>query len=89
VGARQALWAVAGIGGAHVRSEVSSDGGPSVVEQGFVSVFHAGVGWALRKGHGGPFVEARFARHGDPQFEALRGSLTALLVGVGYRYDAY
>jgi hypothetical protein len=89
LGAGQALWAVAGGGAAHVRSEVSTNGGPAAVEQGFVTVVHAGAGWALRRGHGGPFVEARVARHGDPQFEALRGSLTALMLAVGYRYDAY
>lgn len=89
LGARQALWAGAGAGVAHVRSEVSTDGGPLALEQGVVPEVHAGAGWTLRRGHGWPFVEARVARHGDPQFEALRGSLTALLIAVGYRYDAY
>ena len=89
VGERQALWAGAGGGLAHVRSEVSANGGPVAVEQGIVPVVHGGAGWALRSRHGGPFVEARVARHGDPQFDALRGSLTVVLGALGYRYDAY
>ena len=83
VGERQALWAGAGGGVAHVRSEVSADGGPVAVEQGIVPVVHGGAGWALRSRHGGPFVEARVARHGDPQFDALRGSLTVVLGALG------
>ena len=89
VGARQVLWAGAGGGLAHVRSEVSTDGGPLAVEQGVVPVVLAGAGWALRIHHGGPLVEARVARHGDPRFEAFRGSLTVFLMAIGYRYDAY
>jgi hypothetical protein len=89
LGRRHALWTGVGGGVAHVASEVSTDAGPLAAEAGFVPLLHAGVGWGLRHRHGGPFVEARLARLGDAGFEALRGSLTALLVAVGYRYDAY
>lgn len=83
------LWAGVGGGLAHVRSEVSIDGGGAALEQGFVPVVHATAGWGLRMGHSGPFVEARVARHGDPGFETLRGSLTVIVGALGYRYDAY
>lgn len=86
---RQSLWASAGGGLAHVGSEVSADGVPASLEQGLVPVVHAGAGWAVAMRRGGPFVEARLARHGDPGFDALQGSLTVLLGALGWRYDAY
>jgi hypothetical protein len=87
--ARQAAWAGVGAGLAHVASDVSVGTGPVTSESGVVPVLHASGAWGLRVGRATPFAEARLAWHGDPGFEALRGSLTTLTFLLGCRYDAY
>jgi hypothetical protein len=89
LGARQAVWAGAGAGVAHVASEVSVGSGPVDSESGVVPVLHASAAWGIRAGRATPFAEARLAWHADPGFDALRGSLTTLTLAIGCRYDAY
>ncbi len=89
LGERQAVWGGAGAGVAHVAAEVSVGTGPVGSESGVVPVLHASAGWGLRAGRATPFAEARLAWHGDPRFDALRGSLTTLTLVLGCRYDAF
>ncbi len=86
-GSRQAAWIGAGAGVAHVASEVSLDGGAVTSESGAAPVLHASAAWGLRAGRATPFAEARLAWHGDPGFDALRGSLATLTFLLGCRYD--
>lgn len=86
-GSRQAVWFGAGPGVAHVASDVSVEAGPVTSESGVVPVLHASAAWGLRAGRATPFAEARLAWHGDPGFDALRGSLTTLTFLLGCRYD--
>jgi hypothetical protein len=88
LGERQAVWGGAGAGVAHVAADVSVGTGPVGAESGVVPVLHASAGWGLRAGRATPFAEARLAWHGDPRFDALRGSLTTLTLVLGCRYDA-
>jgi hypothetical protein len=88
-GRRQAAWASAGAGVAHVRSGVSVAGGPARIEDGVVAVAQAAAAWGIRAGRATPYAEARIAWHDDPRFDSLRGSLTVLTLALGCRYDAY
>jgi hypothetical protein len=88
-GRRQAAWASAGAGVAHVRSEVAVAGGPARIEAGLAPVAQAAVAWGIRAGRATPYAEARVAWHGDPRLESLRGSLTVLTLALGCRYDAF
>jgi hypothetical protein len=68
---------------------VSVGTGAVASESGLVPVLHASAGWGLRLGRATPFAEARLAWHGDPGFDALRGSLTTLTFLLGCGYDAF
>jgi hypothetical protein len=89
LGVRSFVWAGLGAGVAHVASEVSVGSQVPSIESGLVPTAHASLAWGLRVGHVVPFVELRALRHGDPGFDSLVGSLTALSASAGFRYDVY
>lgn len=89
LGRAQAFWASAGVGLAHVSSEVSTLGAEAQQEAGAVAAVQATAAWGMRLGPGMPFGEVRIAWHSDPRFETLRGALTLFTIGLGYLYDVY
>lgn len=81
-------WAAAGAGAAYVTSTLTVEGA-RVYDAGWTAAAHATGGWGLRAGGGTAFGEARLAWHGDPGLETLRGTLTAFVLSIGYRWTAY
>jgi hypothetical protein len=88
-GSRGLAWAAAGAGVVLVAADVSVGSAPARSESGVVPGLRAAIGWGFRAGRALPFAEAALAWQGDPQFEALRGSLTVVSLAFGCRYEAF
>ncbi len=86
---RLRAWLGAGAGAGVVWSRVRLGDQPEIFERGtapIVQVF-SGLSWHLHAG--GPFLEVKYARHGDPSMHSLRGALSVLHLSAGYRFDLW
>jgi hypothetical protein len=81
-------WAAAGIGAALVASTLTVDGA-AFHDDGWAAAAHLTGGWGVAVAGGTAFAEARVAWCGDPALETLRGTLTAVVLSLGYRWVAY
>lgn len=89
LGRRWWVSASAGGGTAWVRSDTTLGSQPTVTEDAWAPAWTAAFSLGLAAWRGGPFLEVRVARVGDPGLGNLQGTLTPLSAAVGYRYDAF
>ncbi len=82
------LWASAGGGAAHVATVNRLSAQETVSEAAWAPAASGAVSLGLWTWNGFPFVELRGTWIGDPGLPTLRGSLTAVLLQLGYRFHA-
>jgi len=83
------LWATAGAGAAQVATSNRLSAQPAVAAAGWAPAASAAVSVGRWATHGVTFVEARGTWIGDPRLPTLRGSLTSLLLQLGYRFHGW
>ena len=77
-----------GIGLAEVFSSLKLGDQPTHSERGAGFSYELTAGVTRLVYHGGPFLEARYWRHGNLGITNLSGQLQALVLAAGYRYEA-
>lgn len=82
------LWLGAGGGAVHASSRLSGIAGQAdLTARYWAALAQASVGWGWPLGRGIPFAELRLSWQADGRSGPVRGSLQALAVQLGYRFD--
>lgn len=82
------LWLGAGGGTVHASSRLSGIAGqPDLTATYWAALAQASLGWGWPLGRGIPFAELRLSWQADGRSGPVRGSLQALTVQLGYRFD--
>ncbi|MBI5547808.1 MAG: hypothetical protein HY901_28325, partial [Deltaproteobacteria bacterium] len=80
--------AALGVGLSEALSSLRVDDQPETSQRGIGFVYEVAFGVQRKLWRGGPFLELRYRHHGNLGISNLKGQLGALLVDVGYRYEA-